>query len=183
MRKTKKKRTMKTETERSKKSPAAKIIIAVFVLLLLIAAGFGLYFCHAVYHQFPWEPHWENRINYRKIDKGLDKCAEIAQSSAGLLSGIGSVRLSNADDGAAFQQELADIGLSGQLSDTTPGIVLFYYDYTPETDTGICYIEDMNDVQYFFGKPYYNTSPVREVYKFEPVGSGLYVYARVAEFH
>lgn len=117
------------------------------------------------------------------MDKGLDKCSEIAQISDGLLSEIGSARLSNADVGAAFQQKLADIGLSGQISDTTPGIVLFYYDYTPAMDIGICYIENMSDVQYFFGKPYYNTSPVREVYKFEPVGSGLYVYARVAEFH
>ena len=103
-----------------------------------------------------------------------------------MFTEIGSDAIRNNDNyilNSDKKQKLLELGFSENIANTTPGIVLFYYDYCPETDIGVCYIENMNDVQYFFGEPYYNTSPQRKVYCFEKINDNLYVYARIAEFH
>ena len=170
---------------RGKKGFAVKFII-IFVVIFVLIIGFSLYFCYNTYHAFPWSPYWENRINYTEIDKNVNKCREIGKNNNDLFTEIGSDAIRNNDNyilNSDKKQKLLELGFSENIANTTPGIVLFYYDYCPETDIGVCYIENMNDVQYFFGEPYYNTSPQRNVYCFEKINDNLYVYARIAEFH
>ncbi len=170
---------------RGKKGFAVKFIIT-FVVIFVIIIGLSLYFCYNTYHAFPWSPYWENRINYTEIDKNVNKCREIGKNNNDFFTELGSDAIRNNDNyilNSDKKQKLLELGFSENIANTTPGIVLFYYDYCPETDIGVCYIENMNDVQYFFGEPYYNTSPQRNVYCFEKINDNLYVYARIAEFH
>ena len=167
-----------------KKHFLVKFIIILVIIFVLIIGG-SLYFCYNTYHAFPWSPYWENRTNYNTIKNNVNKCIEIGHNNSNFFTEIGCDAIKNNDYilNSNKEQKLLELGFLKNIENTTPGIVLFYYNYCSEMDSGICYIENMNDVQYFFGAPDYNTSPQRNVYYFEKITDELYVYARIAEFH
>ena len=169
---------------RGKKTLVVNSIVIFTISAFII--GFSLYFCYNTYHVFPWNSQWKRRINYTEIENNTKKCREICENNYDFFSEIGSENIISCNDcvlNSENKQKLIELGFSEIIENSTPGIVLFYYDYCPVSDVGICYIENMDDVQYFFGKPYYNTFPERKVYFFNKIKDEIYVYARIAEFH
>ena len=155
------------------------VLIAVAILL-----GGLLFCCKYTYHQYPWDPYWSHRVNYMDVQEQSDDCREIAIENLGFLEEFGDTTLLNSVDKELFISDaLQSIGLNGTVAEKKDDIVLFYFQYQPEYDIGICYSLNALNTKEMIGKPLYTSSPVRNIYMIEPINDNVYCYICVAEFH